>query len=130
MADYIHATGRRKRATARVRLFTSGDGSIQVNGRPMEEYFPVQTWQSRALRPLMLVKKHKEVTIQSALDGGGGSAQAGALAHGISRALMKLDPELRGILKKDGQITRDPREKERKKYGQPGARKRFQYSKR
>ena len=127
--EMIRATGRRKTSIARVRL-SSGEGSILVNGRPFEEYFPLDTLRARVLRPLVLTEKQKSVAIESLVGGGGISAQAGAVAHGISRALLKLEQTLRPILKKDGMLTRDPRQKERKKYGQKGARKRFQFSKR
>lgn len=126
----IQATGRRKSAVARVRLFPGGDGAIVVNDRPIEDYFPTDQLRGTILKPLLLTEKAKGVTIQSLVDGGGPTGQAGAISHGISRALIKWDAALRGILKKEGLLTRDPRMKERKKYGQPGARKRFQYSKR
>ena len=128
--DTIVATGRRKFSIARVRLVPGGDGTISVNERTFEEYFPRDTLRSAVMRPLMLTEKLKGVTILSLVDGGGIAAQAGALAHGISRALIKMDANLRGTLKKEGLLTRDPRMKERKKYGQKGARKRFQFSKR
>lgn len=128
--DFIQATGRRKTAIARVRLFNGGDGGITVNDRALEEYFPRDVLRSAVLRPLLIAEKHKNVTIKSLVDGGGIAAQAGAIAHGISRALLVLDPGVRGPLKKDGRLTRDDRMKERKKYGQKGARKRFQFSKR
>jgi len=125
----IQATGRRKSAIARVRL-AQGDGTIQVNERTLEDYFPRDTLRAAVMRPLLLTERAKTVTILARVDGGGIAAQAGAMAHGISRAILKLDSSSRGTLKKDGLITRDSRMKERKKYGQKGARKRFQYSKR
>ncbi|MCB0403786.1 MAG: 30S ribosomal protein S9 [Bdellovibrionales bacterium] len=128
--DFVQATGRRKTAKARVRLYPGGDGQIQINKRAFEDYFPVDTQRRMVARPLLLTEKQKSMNVQVTVDGGGVNGQAGAVAHGIARALMKVDPELRGILKKEGLVTRDPRMKERKKYGQPGARKRFQYSKR
>jgi small subunit ribosomal protein S9 len=128
--NFIAATGRRKTAIARVRLFNSGEGLITVNGRTLEDYFPRDVLRSAVVRPLLIAEKHKNVTISTLVDGGGIAAQAGAIAHGISRALLKLDPTVRGPLKKDGRLTRDDRMKERKKYGQKGARKRFQFSKR
>lgn len=130
MAQPIVATGRRKTAVARVRLFDGGDGSIKVNDIPFEEFFGRDTLKMIVARPMLLTDKHKSVRVESLVNGGGSSAQAGALIHGISRALIQLDPGLRGILKKEGYLSRDSRMKERKKYGQKGARKRFQFSKR
>lgn len=127
--DMIQATGRRKRAIARIRLI-EGDGTISVNERTLEEYFPRDVLRSAIFRPLVVTDKQKAFTIHGLVDGGGISAQADAIAHGISRALIKLAPDLRPILKKEGLLTRDPRMKERKKYGQKGARKKFQFSKR
>lgn len=127
---FIYATGRRKTAIARVRLIPGGDGTIRVNDRTMEEYFPRDTLRTAVQFPLKLVDKAKEFTVKARVDGGGVSGQASALAHGISRAIARWNPELRLALKKEGLITRDPREKERKKYGRKKARKRFQYSKR
>ncbi len=130
MATTIYrATGRRKSSVARVRLM-AGEGGIKVNERNFEEYFPRDTLRAKVLRPLVLAEKSKELQVISLVDGGGVSSQAGAVAHGISRALLKYNIELRGALKKEGLLTRDPRMKERKKYGQKGARKRFQFSKR
>lgn len=129
MATIYQATGRRKSSVARVRM-QAGDGGIKVNGRAFEEYFPRETLQSKVVRPLVLTEKLKDLQVISLVDGGGVSSQAGAVAHGISRALLKFNIELRGALKKEGLLTRDPRMKERKKYGQKGARKRFQFSKR
>ncbi len=128
--ETINATGRRKTAIARVRLIPNGDGTIQINERTFEEYFPRDVLRAKIMRPLLLSEKQRSVTILSRVDGGGIAAQAGAISHGISRALLKLDGNLRGLLKKDGLLTRDDRMKERKKYGQKGARKRFQFSKR
>lgn len=128
--DTIQATGRRKTAIARVRLFRTGDGIVTVNDRTLEDYFPNGILRTAVLRPLVLSDKAKSVAIKTTVVGGGISAQAGAIAHGITRALMILDPALRGPLKKEGLVTRDSRMKERKKYGQKGARKRFQFSKR
>jgi small subunit ribosomal protein S9 len=128
--EFIQATGRRKTSIGRVRLFPTGDGTVQVNNRTLEEYFPRDVLRSTVLRPLLLTEKARSVSIIARVDGGGIAAQAGAIAHGISRALLKLDIALRPSLKKDGLLTRDDRMKERKKYGQKGARKRFQYSKR
>lgn len=125
----IQATGRRKTSIARVRI-SEGDGTIECNSRAFEEYFPIESLRTRVLRPLVVAEKLKSLKVHSILDGGGISSQAGALAHGISRALLKLEQQLRSSLKKEGLLTRDSRKKERKKYGQKGARKRFQFSKR
>lgn len=127
--EMIQATGRRKTAIARVRLLP-GDGTVRINERTLEDYFPSDTLRARVMKPLILTEKHKAFSVFSRVNGGGIPAQAGAVCHGISRALLKVDPGLRPILKKEKLLTRDPRMKERKKYGQKGARKRFQYSKR
>jgi small subunit ribosomal protein S9 len=126
----IIATGRRKSSVARVRLLSGGEGTIVVNGRVFEEYFPRDTMRAKVLRPLLLTERTKAYNVAVTLNGGGIVSQAGAVAHAISRALIKADVALRGTLKKDGLLTRDSRMKERKKYGQKGARKRFQFSKR
>lgn len=123
------ATGKRKKATARVWL-VPGEGNIVVNGRPSDEYFPRQAWRFLIHQPFQAtetVGKYKAVVN---VGGGGLTGQASAVRHGISRALLDLAPQLRVSLKKEGLLTRDSRVKERKKYGQKGARKRFQYSKR
>ena len=122
-------TGRRKRAVARVR-FRPGTGVITVNKRPLEDYFPSDTHRMILTEPLRLTNTTESYDVDATLDGGGSSGQAGALRHGISRALIELDPELRGELKKAGFLTRDSREKESKKYGLKKARKAPQYSKR
>jgi len=122
-------TGRRKRAVARVR-FRPGTGVITVNKRPLEDYFPSDTHRMILTEPLRLTNLTEAYDVDATLDGGGSSGQAGALRHGISRALIELDPELRGELKKAGFLTRDSREKESKKYGLKKARKAPQYSKR
>jgi small subunit ribosomal protein S9 len=124
-----YGTGRRKNAVARV-FVRPGSGSIIVNGRPVGEYFPRQTSQMIVRQPLELVEKATEFDVTVNVCGGGESGQAGAVRHGISRALLVVDPGLRPKLKEQGFLTRDARKKERKKPGQPGARKRFQYSKR
>ncbi|MCX6103246.1 MAG: 30S ribosomal protein S9 [Proteobacteria bacterium] len=129
-SEMIQATGRRKSAVARVRLFPSGDGAITVNERTLESYFPREVLRSLILKPLVLSAKQLSVNLSITVNGSGIAAQAGALSHGISRALLKLDSTLRATLKKEGLLTRDSRMKERKKYGQKGARKRFQFSKR
>jgi small subunit ribosomal protein S9 len=128
--EKLQATGRRKTAIARVRLITGGEGNVRINGRTLEEYFPRDTLRAVVLRPLMLTDKARDFSVDTLVDGGGIAAQAGAISHGISRCLLKVDLAMRGTLKKDGLLTRDPRMKERKKYGQKGARKRFQFSKR
>jgi len=123
------ATGRRKTATARVRVI-EGSGKLVANGRDFESYFSHENFAKQAYAPLLTVELREKVDVTVNVVGGGVSGQAGATAHGIARALQKMNPELRAALKKAGHITRDPREKERKKPGQPGARKRFQFSKR
>jgi small subunit ribosomal protein S9 len=124
-----YGTGKRKNAVARV-FVTPGNGKITVNGRPVAEYFPRQTSVMIVQQALELVNKAEELDVTANVCGGGESGQAGAVRHGISRALLGVDPELRPALKKAGFLTRDARKKERKKPGQPGARKKFQYSKR
>ncbi len=123
------ATGRRKTAVARVRLLP-GTGRILVNGRPFEEYFPSETQRVLATQPLTVTGTAGKFDVRVNVSGGGLSGQAGAIRHGIARALLACDASLRPTLRAEGLLTRDPRKKERKKYGQPGARKRFQYSKR
>lgn len=127
--EFYYGTGRRKSAVARTRLY-KGNGRILINDRPFEEYFPRPTLVAVVRQALMLVKLDGRVDVKVNVAGGGMTGQAEAVRHGISRALLALDPELRGVLKKAGLLTRDPREKERKKPGQRGARARFQYSKR
>ena len=123
------ATGRRKTAVARVRL-TAGTGKIEVNGRPFEEYFPTTPLQNTVLAPLTLTKLINSFDVAINTNGGGPHGQAGAVRLGVARALIQIDPTLRPALKAEGYLMRDPRMKERKKSGQPGARKRFQFSKR
>ena len=123
------ATGRRKEAVARVRL-VEGGGAYQLNGRSLDEYFPTRAHRMIVSSPLRLAGKDKDLDVMARIEGGGVSGQAGALRHGIARALIELDPELRPLLKKEGFLTRDPREKERRKYGLKKARKAPQYSKR
>ena len=122
-------TGRRKTAIARVRLAT-GTGKILINGRPFENYFPTETQRVVAAQPLTVTGTADKFDVQISVSGGGPNGQAGAVRHGIARALLTIDANFRPILKSEGLLTRDPRMRERKKYGQPGARKRFQYSKR
>ena len=127
--DFFYGTGKRKTSIARTRLY-NGSGQIIVNGRPFNEYFPRASLQMTIKQPLELTKTVGKFDIKVNVKGGGLSGQAQAVKHGISRALLDFDPELRPILKKAGFLTRDARVKERKKYGQRGARARFQYSKR
>jgi len=124
-----YGTGRRKSATARV-FIKSGTGEIVVNKRKFEEYFQNETHRMVIRQPLQLTDSAGKLDILANVAGGGPAGQAGAVRHGITRALMELNPEFRVRLKKAGFVTRDPRAKERKKYGQKGARKRFQFSKR
>ena len=128
-AQEIVATGRRKTSVARVRM-TAGSGKIDINGRGFEEYFPTAPLQNTVLQPLQIVKLANAYDISINATGGGASGQAGAARLAISRALLQVDINLRTTLKADGLLRRDPRMKERKKSGQPGARKRFQFSKR
>src|SRR6478736_1805818 len=123
------ATGRRKNAVARIHL-KNGTGNITINGRPLDDYFPTITLQSQLLAPLHLTSTAQSFDVNVAADGGGVTGQVGAIRMGIARALLLANPELRGVLKKNGMLTRDSRMKERKKPGRPGARKRFQFSKR
>ncbi|HRG96103.1 MAG TPA: 30S ribosomal protein S9 [Polyangiaceae bacterium] len=127
--DRTYATGKRKTAIARVWL-AAGTGQLSVNARPADTYFERETSRMIARQALELVEALEQFDITTTVKGGGHSAQAEAIRHGISRALCLLDPEKRTVLKRAGFLTRDARKKERKKYGQPGARKRFQYSKR
>jgi small subunit ribosomal protein S9 len=123
------ATGRRKTSVARVRM-VAGSGKIDVNGRSFEEYFPTGPLQNTVLQPLQTAKQVHAYDIFVNATGGGASGQAGAVRLAIARALLQVDNDLRAGLKADGLLRRDPRMKERKKSGQPGARKRFQFSKR
>jgi len=126
--EYL-GTGRRKTAVARVRLAT-GSGKIVVNGRPFETYFPAETLRATASQPLTATATADKFDARISVTGGGPNGQAGAVRHGIARALLQFDANLRPTLKADGLLTRDSRMRERKKYGQPGARKRYQFSKR
>jgi small subunit ribosomal protein S9 len=123
------STGRRKEAIARVRI-TPGSGEIQINGRALDEYFPTRVHRMVAQSPLRSIGRDKEYDVLATIEGGGVNGQAGALRLGIARALIELDPELRAQLKSEGFLTRDAREKERRKYGLKKARKAPQYSKR
>lgn len=122
-------TGRRKEATCRARL-VSGSGKWDINGRSLEHYFPSRTHRMVVTEPLRVTKAEGSYDVVAKLEGGGVSGQAGALRHALSRALAELNPEFRPALKKAGFLTRDPREKERRKYGLKKARKAPQYSKR
>lgn len=127
-ADH-YGTGRRKTSTARVFL-RSGTGSFTIDDRNLETRFPTASLRTRITEPLILTESTEKFDVHATTSGGGVAGQAGALRLGIARALVKADPELRAQLKKAGMLTRDPRGKERKKYGLAGARKRFQFSKR
>jgi small subunit ribosomal protein S9 len=122
-------TGRRKTSIARVRL-SSGTGKVTVNGRAFETYFPTDSLRMVVQQPLTLTGTADKFDVRVNVTGGGPTGQAGAVRHGIARALLLADANFRPSLKAEGLLTRDPRMKERKKYGQPGARKRFQFSKR
>ena len=123
------STGRRKEAVARVRLVPGG-GEFTINDRPLDEYFPTRVHRMVAQAPLRSIGRDKDYDVVATISGGGVNGQAGALRMGIARALVELDPELRGQLKSEGFLTRDAREKERRKYGLKKARKAPQYSKR
>lgn len=125
----IYATGRRKCASARVRM-SSGSGKIKVNGEEFEKYFDTEALRGFIMQPMNVSGTTGRFDVCATIAGGGKAGQAGALRHGISRALVKADENLKSVLKDSGMLTRDAREKERKKPGQPGARKRFQFSKR
>jgi small subunit ribosomal protein S9 len=127
--NQYYGTGRRKTAAARVYL-RPGAGQVKVNGRTLDEYFPNEVLKMVIKQPLMLTETVESFDIVVSVAGGGSAGQAGAIRHGISRALLIYNNELRDRLKSAGLLTRDPRKKERKKYGQKGARARFQFSKR
>ena len=124
-----YGTGRRKSSIARVRLIP-GEGKVTINGRAMEEYFGLKTLELIVRQPLVLTEMNDKYDVVASVKGGGTSGQAGAIRHGITRALMELNSDLRPALKKAGFVTRDPREKERRKYGLKKARKASQFSKR
>jgi len=124
-----YGTGRRKSSIARVWL-TTGKGNIKINNKTLDDYFGRETLLSIVEKPLEVVNKRAEIDVFAKVVGGGFTGQAGAIQHGIARALLQYDPALRLNLKKEGLLTRDARMKERKKYGQKGARARFQFSKR
>ena len=127
--QFMYGTGRRKTATARTRLY-AGSGAIVVNGRSVDDYFPRKSLQMIVRQPLALVRLAEKFDVRITVCGGGVTGQAQAVRHGIARALLEADPELRGPLKRAGFLTRDARKKERKKYGLRAARARYQYSKR
>ncbi len=129
MALQLYGTGRRKSATARVRI-VAGSGKFIVNGRPVEEYFPISTLQMLVMAPMRTVSVEGRYDVICRVEGGGVAGQAGAVRHGLARALLTVDPEYRIPLKRMGFLRRDPRMKERKKYGLKAARKRPQFSKR
>jgi small subunit ribosomal protein S9 len=125
----FYGTGRRREAVARVYVKV-GPARFTVNGRPVEEYFRNIAWNTAATEPLKFTQMQDQADVRATVKGGGVGGQAGAVRMGLSRALSKLNPDLRPALRKNGFLTRDSRMKERKKYGQKGARRRFQYSKR
>ena len=127
---YLYGTGRRKSSVARVHLYPNGTGSITINGRDIEEYFGLDTLKMIVRQPLVATATEGKVDIVATVKGGGVSGQAGALRHGVARALLLADGDYRAILKKAGFLTRDPRMKERKKYGLKAARRAPQFSKR
>ena len=127
---YSYGTGRRKSSVARVRLFENGTGAITINGRDIDEYFGLETQKLIVRQPLVTTDMLGKVDINVTVAGGGVSGQAGAIRHGVSRALVVLNPEFRAALKAAGFMTRDPRMKERKKYGLKAARRAPQFSKR
>lgn len=129
MSQEFIATGRRKNAVARIRM-SPGTGKIQINGRPFDEYFKTPALQNTVLQPFEVAKSNNQFDVFVNATGGGMTGQAGAVRLAVSRALIESNTELRAPLKAEGYLTRDPRMKERKKPGQPGARKRFQFSKR
>ncbi len=129
VVDRFYGTGRRKTSIARVWL-RPGSGRIVVNRRPVEDFFARETLRMIISQPLAITNTATQFDVLATVAGGGPTGQAGALRHGIARALVEFDGELRLPLKKAGLLTRDPRMRERKKYGQPGARQKFQYSKR
>jgi len=128
-ATKYYATGKRKSSIARVWL-TEGSGEVKVNGRPVNDYFTLETAREIIFQPLAATETENKFDFMIKVSGGGISGQAGAVKHGISKVLQAYNPELRGLLKKAGFLTRDARIKERKKYGQRGARARYQFSKR
>ncbi|MFH1768398.1 MAG: 30S ribosomal protein S9 [Candidatus Omnitrophota bacterium] len=129
-AKFFLTTGRRKQAIARVRFMPQGKGIILINGKNLTEYFPTVDQQMQIKKPLIVAKVVDTVDVKARVNGGGISGQAGAVSLGIARALLQTNPDLRPTLRKEELLTRDPRAKERKKYGRKGARRRFQWTKR
>ena len=127
---YLYGTGRRKSSVARVHLFPNGTGAITINGRDIDDYFGLETLKMVVRQPLVSTDLVGKVDIVATVTGGGVSGQAGAIRHGVSRALLEMNPEYRPVLKSAGFLTRDPRMKERKKYGLKAARRAPQFSKR
>jgi len=127
---YMYGTGRRKSSVARVHLFPGGTGKITINGRDIDDYFGLETLKLIVRQPLVATDTVEKFDIEANVNGGGVSGQAGAIRHGISRALLEVDPSYRATLKAAGFLTRDPRMKERKKYGLKAARRAPQFSKR
>ena len=129
-SNYFYGTGRRKKSVARVRVYSNGTGKITINDRDIDEYFGLETLKLIVRQPLALTGTEEKFDIVCRVNGGGVTGQAGAIRHGLSRAILQFDEELRPTLKKAGFLTRDPRMKERKKYGLKGARRAPQFSKR
>ena len=127
---YLYGTGRRKSSTARVRVYEGSTGVITINGRNIDDYFGLDTLKLIVRQPLVATENVEKVDIVATVAGGGVTGQAGAIRHGIARALLGMDPQYRTILKRAGYLTRDPRMKERKKYGLKAARRAPQFSKR
>ena len=127
---YIYGTGRRKSSTARVHVFEGGTGNITINGRDIDEYFGLETLKMLVRQPFEVTGNDGKMDVEATVAGGGVTGQAGALRHGIARALLQVNPEYRTPLKQAGLLTRDPRMKERKKYGLKAARRAPQFSKR
>ena len=127
---YFYGTGRRKSSVARVRLFPGGTGEIKINNRTIDNYFGLETLKMVCRQPFEVTGTEGKFDVECTVTGGGFTGQAGAIRHGLSRALLNVDPEFRPILKKEGYLTRDPRMKERKKYGLKAARRAPQFSKR
>ncbi len=125
----FYATGRRKNAIARVWL-REGETGLKVNKRPLAEYVQRENLRALVMQPMEATKTEEKFSVDARVSGGGIAGQAGAIRHGIARALLVFDERMRQVLRKGGYLTRDPRKKERKKFGQKGARKRFQYTKR
>jgi small subunit ribosomal protein S9 len=125
-----NATGRRKESVARVKLLPEGSGIMKVNGKSIDSYFTTVDSRNQAKKPLLTTELDKAIDVQAKVSGGGLSGQAGSISLGIARCLIRWRPELKAILKEQNFLTRDPRAKERKKYGRKGARKRFQWTKR